>query len=1001
MRLSICARLSVLLLGFLLCANVAHAQFTVRGTVTDEQTGETLVGVNVFEEASSRGTVTDVNGAYELELPGDEALLQFSIVGYLAKEVPVTSGSENVDVTLRQDVADLGEVVVTGLATSVERSNLANAVAAVSAEELTGTTEPETIDNALYGKLPGVNIVSQGGAPGGGTNVQLRGISTLGAGSSQPLYIIDGVYVNNSAIPTGRSTVDGAGSGTGGGGQDDVSNRLADLNPEEIKSVEVLKGPSAAAIYGARANAGVIIITTKRGAAGTTRVNFSQDVGFNSALNLLGVASWDEAKIDSVYRNNPDRAALEKQRLADARANGKIFDYEEEVYGNRGLITSTQISVSGGSDDTQFYVSGGIKSEDGIIENTGFDRRSLRANIDHRLSGRVKVGSSSNYINSDTRRGFTGNQNGTGASVGYNIAFVPTYAQLFPDEQGNYPVNPYFADNPLAIIEESENTQEVNRFIQSASLDVNLLTQDAYSLELAVDGGLDYLSSSSLVYLPEFLQHQQADTNPGDLIRGQESHLNANLQAFLVFNAQAGPEGSPFNLTTQAGVTRLDEEQERLLTRGQGLAPLQTNVQQAQVQSVFDQRELRVTDLGFAAQQEVNWADRVIATVGGRFDRSTLNLQQDAFYFFPKASLALNVANFDFWKTDAVSLLKLRGAYGETGGLPTFGNTFTVLNGVNIGDGLGSTIATRGVDPDLKPERARELEFGFDLALLDGRIGFEATYYNKTIDDIILDLQPASSTGISAIATNAGALRNRGLELSLNAGLVRRANFAWNTNLLFWQNDSEVTRLDIPAFTTGGFGANLGTYYIAEGFSPTTIVGTPAIEDGATPFTVYGDAQPDFQMAFGNRLTLFRDFELSFLFQWSQGGENINLSQLLTDSGGTTPDYNEDSDGDGVPNGRDREGEGAGIFVQDASYVKIRELGLYYSLPERLLGGAFGGVLRTARVGISGNNLLLFSDYDSYDPEVSNFGTQPVAQSVEVTPFPSARRLLFTLQLGY
>lgn len=982
-----------LLLGFALLAlspQAARAQFTVEGQVTDAATGKSLPGVNVFEEASGRGTSTDADGHYRLELPGDDATLSFSFVGYLTKDVEVSAGSGPVNVALSKDVAELSEVVVSGMATSVERANLANAVATVNAADLAGTTDPQTLSGALQGKVPGVSITSQSGAPGGGFNVQLRGISTLGAGSSQPLYIIDGVYVNNSSISTGRSSIDGA----GGGSQDNTASRLADLNPDEIASVEILKGPSAAAIYGARANAGVVIITTKKGVEGPTQVNFSQDLGFNTALNLLGRPAWTPQKIERVF-SDPDRAALEKQRLAEARANGNMRHYEEELYGNTGMISNTKLSLSGGSGDTQFYVSGNLKREEGIIKNTGFNRRSLRANLDHDLTDRIHVASRSNYLNTSSERGFTGNQNGTGASLGYSLAYTPSYAQLYPNEEGSYPGNPYFADNPLAIAEHAVNEQQVNRFLQSLALEANLYTADNLSLELSLDGGLDYLTSQSLVFLPRFLQHQRSRSNPGDLIRGQESNLNTNLQGFLVLNSQVGD----FNLTTQAGVTRFSEQQNRQLTRGQGLAPGQTNVEQAQVQSVFDQQIVEVTDLGLVGQQEMNWSDKVIATLGARFDKSTLNAAQNDFYFFPKASLAVNVANFDFWSIAPVSQLKLRAAYGETGGLPNFGETFEVLNGVNIGGGLGSTISTRGVDPNLRPETAQELEVGADLSLLDDRVAITATYYNKTIDDVILDLQPAGATGISAIATNAGALRNRGVEFELGVAPLQWENFSWYSTILYWQNDSEIMELDIPAFTQGGFGPSLGTYYFAEGYSPSTIVGTPATPDADAPFTVYGNAQPDFQMSFSNDFTLFENFNLSFLVSWSHGGDNINLSTFLTDLGGTTFDWNGDNDGDGVPNGQDR-AEGAGAFVQDASYVKLREAGLYYNVPQSFLGDLFGEAPRNLRVGVSGANLLLFSDYPSYDPEVSVLGTQPVQQGVEITPYPSSRRVIFTVQLG-
>lgn len=985
---------------WLLVPSHAWAQFTVQGTVTDESTGETLVGVNIVAVDAGVGVVTDANGRYAIDLPGDQATLRFSFVGFRQQEVQVTPQTGTLNIALVPDVANLEELVVTGLATSVKRENLANAVTKIDAEEIAGTVDPSTLDGALQGKLAGVNITAQSGAPGGGINVQMRGISTLGTGSSQPLYIIDGVYVNNAQISTGRSAVDQA----GGPSQDNAANRLADLNPDEIESVEVLKGPSAAAIYGQRANAGVVIITTKRGATGRTQVSFSQDLGAVSALNLLGVASWSEEKIDLIYGEGTTAAAREKERFNQARQSGNLFDYEEELYGNTGLVTNSQLEISGGNQQTQFYVSGGFKDEEGIIENTGFARKTVRGNIDHQLNDRIRIASRSNYIYSDSDRGFTGNQNSTGGSVGYTLAYTPTYAQLQPDEDGNFPDNPYFAENPLRLVNEAVNNQEVSRFLQAFTLDADLLRGANTSLALRLNGGFDYLNSNSTVYFPPFFQFQQAQSNPGDVIQGKEDNFTTNVEGFLVYNQTVDAGVGPINLTTQTGFTRFTQDENRQLVRGRGLAPQQQNPLNGQIQEIFSQQFVKIVDIGFVGQQEVNWADKLVATVGARFDRSTLNAKQEDFYFYPKGSLAINLHNFDFWNVGSVSQMKLRTAYGETGGLPEFGATFSALNSVNIGGGLGSTVSPRGVDPDLDPERARELEFGADVGLLDGRIALEATYYRKIVDDIILDRENPVSTGITTIATNAGTLKNTGVELGLSISPIRRQNVSWFSRTLFWQNDSEMTDLTIPAFTTGGFGAALGTYYIGEGFSPTTIVGTPATPDAEVPFTVYGDAQPDFQMSFANSFTLFQNLELSFLLHWSRGGDNINLSRLLTDIGGTTFDWNEDHDGDGVPNGLDRTdmfGPGAAQFVEDASYVKLREASIYYTLPSTLLENTFNGVLRTIKLGLSGSNLLLFSDYDSYDPEVSVFGTQAVAQSVEVTPYPSSRRITFHLRLEY
>jgi len=972
-------------LFLLLFSSNAYSQFTVNGTVIDSESEEPLFGVTVVDTETGDGAATDINGEFSLNLPGGSATLRVTYIGYLTKNVNVESnGNSIVDlvVELSPDISRLDEVVVTGLASTVKRSNLANAVSTVSSKELAGTTIGESLDNSLSGKIPGVNIIANGGSPGGGSNVQLRGVSTLGSGSSQPLYIIDGVYVDNSVISTGRSSVSGAGGST----QDDVASRISDINPEDIESIEVLKGPSAAAIYGGRANAGVIIINTKRGQAGETRVSIKQDVGFTSALNLLGFDEWSEEKIDLIYSG--PRAETEKALF---RQNGNLLDYEEEFYGETGLLSNTQLSASGGNESTQFYISAGLQTEEGIIKRTGFDRNNIRLNLDHSISNNISVSSTSNYIRTNSNRGFTGNQNGTGGSIGYNIAYVPSYADLRPDESGIYPNNPYFAENPYALRDNAVNDQLVNRFLQSLRLDVNLYSDESSFLRFNTQVGLDYLNSNSEVYFPEFFQSQQASSTPGDVIHGKQDNFNLNMQAFLVYNKDV----NDFNFNTQVGYTRLFEESNRLLTRGRGLAPGQTNLNQAEVQSIFGQAFQEVSEVGLVAQEEVNWDDKIIATLGVRFDKSTLNASQNEFYPFPKASLALNLTSFDFWTIDQIGLFKLRTAYGETGGKAQFGNTFEALQGTNIGGGFGSVISTRAIDPNLKPETASEIEFGADISAFEGRVGLEATYYIKNVRDLILDLSPASSTGITAIATNAADLENKGFELALTASPYRSNNLSWITRLMYWGNDSEITRLDIPSFDTGAFGLSLGQYLIREGFSPTTIVGNPQDPD----LTFYGNAQPDYQMSWYNEVSFLGNFEFSFLFHYQKGGDNINLTNFLLDGGGNTPDWSNDDDGDGVPNGQDRGAFNPSRFVEDASYLKLREVGLYYTLPSEITSGVFSA--ERIRLGVSGKNLLLFSDYSSYDPEVSNFGAQPVSQSVEVTPFPSSRRVFFHINLDF
>ncbi len=972
----------------------AFAQYTVSGKVSDDRTGEPLIGASILLKGTTSGTVTDLDGGFSINVATNQsATLIFSSIGYLSQTVEISPSLTTLAIRLKQDATNLEEVVVTGLASSVKRSNLANAVSSVSARDLLGTTTIQTTDGALYGKVAGATIRSNGGAPGGGISIQLRGISSL-TGASQPLIIVDGVYINNSSQRSGRATV----SGAGGSNQDDSSNRLADLNPADIENIEILKGPSAAAIYGTRANAGVIIITTKRGAEGRTNVSVSQDIGSATPLRLLGVDNWSEEKINFFFP--AARRPIELERFRAAQSTGNFIDYENFFYNNQATLLNTRVNVSGGNDKTKFFVSGNITDEEGTVRRTGFKRYSVRANVDHKITNGIKLGVSTNYIQSDTDRGFTGNQNNSGASIGYSIAYVPNYYDLRRNADGSYPVNPYFSENPVAVTEHGINNSKVNRFIQAFTLDFDLLKTENSYLKASLAGGLDFLQNSTLVYLPEFLQFQRGQANPGDLFVGRQESFNTNFQAALVYNWNLGK----VNMNSQAGLVRLDFRDNALFNRGRGLVPGMRNLNQAAIQEINQNFSSSVSDAGVFLQQEANFEDKIIGTVGVRWDKSTLNGDPNQYYAFPRASVAFNLGNFGFWNSSVVNQLKPRIAYGETAGPVNFGATFTPLGGTNIGGLLGSVVGTQIGNTLIRPETATELEFGVDAGFFNNRMAIEATYYIKNTQNNIQNLNLSPSTGVTSTPSNEAELQNKGLELSLSGTLVEKSNFRWFTRVMFWQNRLNMTRLGIPTYIAGAFGSGLGTFLYAQGFSPTTIVGTPANAETAGGFTVWGNAQPKFNMSFFNSFNIVKGLDLSVLVDWKKGGDNINLTSFLNDGGGTTNGWFNDDNGDGIPNGRQREPaphNNAGRWVQDASFVKIREIGLYYTFPKTTISNLFGTTVQGVKLGTSVNNAFLFTKYEGYDPETSTFGAQAIANNVDIAPYPTPRRVFFHLTIDF
>jgi TonB-linked SusC/RagA family outer membrane protein len=990
-----------------LCGQIFAQDKMVTGKVTDGKDGSPLPGVTITLKGSSKGTTTDAAGNYKLSAPAN-SVLSISSIGFLSQEVKVGSRTE-VNVAMTENVNQLSEVVVTGLATSVKRSNLASAVSTVSANQLVGTTTPVTTDGALYGKMPGVNIQANTSVPGGGFSMQMRGVSTLGASASQPLFIVDGVYIDNDQYSNGRSQANKATGGSAASSQDNNANRLADLNPDDIENIEVLKGASAAAIYGTRANAGVVIITTKRGKGGKTKISFGQDLGFSEAWRFYGGADWTEQKL----ANDFGGSAAEVAELRAAKASGKYYDYEKEIFGEKGMIRNTRLSFTGGDDKTKFYVNGSLSDETGIVKNTGFTRASVRANLDHKVTNWLDLGVTTNYIFSDNDRGWTGNDN-SNINYGYNLPYTRPYYNLFPDANGNYPDSPV-GENPLAIRDRAVNNQKVNRLLLGFNTSARIINKADMGLTLKFNGGIDYQNGYALTYLPSDLQSQRAEANPGFSQDTRNEVINSNLQLAFVFTKSL--MDNKINLTTSAGAVTLSRDVRLSYTRGLGLPAGVYNPGAAKVISSVPEYRFN-KDVGIFAQQEFNWDDKVIATAGIRFDKSTLNGEFGRYYAFPRGSLALNLAKFSFFDVPSINQVKLRVAYGETGGVPNWGVPFNQLLTVGTG-GLGGLIpSTGGGNPRIQPERATELEGGVDLGFLNNRFTLEFTAYRKKVIDLIQPLVLAPTTGLTSIQTNLADLVNTGIELSVGAQVIQKPNVSWFVQPIFWFNRSEMTRLDIPERLTGGFGATFGQWRVKQGFSPTQIVGQPRTDPAdPTSWSVYGDNQPKFEMSLNNRVTFLKNFEFSALFHWKNEYTVVSLSRVLWDEGGNTSDWNSTSLGLGadgkvaagssvVPNGIARQNvNGPGVDGYNpsvVSYLRLREIGLYYRVPRATVKSAFKGVVENIKIGFSGNNLMTWTDYRAgYDPENSNFGNAALGGGVDIGSIPGTRRMMFHLTLDF
>lgn len=966
--------------GFLLLAwlvvwvgqTQSQTPHTVSGTVTSD-TGEPLWGASVTVQGTRLGAITDEQGRYAVDLPGSAETLVFSLVGYRSIERAV-EGAAVVDAVLRLDLLELDEIVVTGVATSVKRASLANSVGSVSASVLQAVPA-QTLDRALNGKVSGLYISQNTGAPGGGINVNLRGTSTI-TGDTQPLYVVDGVIFDNSAIQSGIDEVTDA---TGGGvvpEQGQPTNRIADINANDIENIEILKGASASAIYGSKATNGVVIITTRQGRPGKTRVQISQQIGYQTLSNKIGFRTF-----------TPETAEAALAGGADLLARNGHIDYEDLLYGRKGLLRETSVSASGGTNDTRFYVSGLVQDEDGIIQNTGYRKRSGRINITHDFGTRVRASVFTTLARTESDRSITGNENQGSTTLGFAQVFTLPFIDLRPDSEGKFPDGP--GSNPLHTVQVFQNNELVNRFTGSGRVDWNLVQTGSTLLDLNLQGGADFYSLEHKVVSPPELQFEQAKDSAirGISVAGEVTSLSSNLALSLVHRFQT-TSGIAFN--TAAGLQYESREINDLHMFASGLVVTQENIDQASSLRA-EQDRLIQRERGFFIQEEVDLRGRIFLTAGLRADASSRIGDTGKYYTYPKVSGSIRLSEYDFWNAvrSVASEFKIRAAFGRAGNLPGFNARFTSLVPENI-DGLGGVLVPELLGNEaIEPEVTQEIELGFDVGLLDERAGLEFTFYNQNISDLILKNSLPPSSGYNAQFINAGKMRTRGVEASLTLTPISRPGLSWNARLNFGKTSSRITQLDIDPFEVGGFGLSLGQFLIEEGKSPTTIVGL----DASSNKVEYGDENPDFVMSWINSLSV-KDFTFHFLWDWKSGGDVLNLGRFLSDIGGTTPDLDTQEGMDRVsnPNLVER-------YVEDGSYLRLREIGLTYQVPLASLQRMNSSLSRLT-FGIYARNLWTITDYTGYDPEVSQFGNVPIGRAIDALPFPPSRSFYFRVALG-
>lgn len=970
----------MLLLVFASASAFAQTR-TVTGRVTVEGSNEPLAAASVNVVGTSMGTYTDDQGRFTVSVPAGPATLRVRRIGYVQKTIAVPSADTQVDIGLARDVLQLETQVITGTATTVSSANAANAVTVVTGDKL-NRAPAQTIDYAMQGKIPGAVITQNSGAPGGGVQVQLRGVSTINS-SFLPLYVIDGVIVDNSQIANGLNAITQAAGGNFPSTQDQRVNRTADINPNDIESIQVLKGPSASSIYGSRGTNGVIIITTKQGVAGRTQLDLTQRFGTARIANKIGMRCFGSGQEYADWTGDTAPAAIAADIALYNAATNKCHDYEQELYGehpfNYQTIGSMRGQTGGG---TNYFVSGLVQHDGGLQLNDNYNKQSLRVNLGQKVGGRLNLTANTEIIHSLTERGVSGNDN-TGINPYTTFSQTPSFIDLQKRPDGTYPQGLAVVNfnNPFQNTELIKTPEDVFRLLGSGSMTYNLIAQQRQTLDFSVRGGVDSYNDHAKIISPATAYIEQVNANPGTIVLGNGTIFNGTLGANFTHRLIR----DAFTATTSAGIGQVRRNVDIIDNTGRGVFPGVTNVASATQIFTTESQDIVKSQSIFGQEEFLTMGERLLLTAGVNGERTSNNGDPRKYYAYPKFSASYRVPSF--FKIDEA---KLRIAYGRAGNQPTSGK-YTFLTNI-IDEGVTGYRASTALGASgVKPETASELEGGFDLTLFGGRATFTATQFRKQIDNLLLTASLAPSTGFSTQTINGGQIVNHGTELSLDMTPIRTDRFSWISGTTYASAKGKVTRLPVPGFipVSGSFGSRFGNAYVAQGQLISVVQavnGCTALVNNVCPsanrvLTFVGNSLPDYTMGFTNELQ-FGPLRLSSLVDWKKGGLGVNLTNDYFYGSGLAKDT-------ALANAQlKRFSQGIDVWLENTGFVKLRELTLSYDLPQAFSQQIFHGRAQTARLELSGRNLATWTKYTGLDPEVSNFGNQALGRFQDVTPYP-------------
>ncbi|HMF88391.1 MAG TPA: TonB-dependent receptor plug domain-containing protein, partial [Gemmatimonadaceae bacterium] len=805
---------------------------------------------------------------------------------------------------------------------------------------------------------------------------------------------------------------DGRVTGSLNSGEENGTNRLADINPNDIESVEILKSAAASAIYGSQATNGVVVITTKRGREGSPRVNFTQRVGMSSLIRKRGSRVYQNlTQALSAIGANPEGIAA--ATAVCTATSCPHYDYQQELYGHKDPSFESVMSLSGGVGGTRYYASGSDKQESGIALNTGARRQSLRANIDQAVGQRITISLGSNLLRSFSQRGVSNNDNAFSSPL-YGFGYTPAIVDLQQkDALGEYVLNPFAGggtlkgSNPFQTFDLMQSNEDVYRLIFSGRANWAAYSGEKNSLTFSVQGGADRYSNENYIRAPQNLQFQRAGTTqggtfPGTIIQGNGTERLTNISGSAVWGFTPGWVSA----TTSAGVQLQDRAYNDYNMVGRGLGPQQFVAAGAQNITITDRQELSRTQAAYVQEELLLLGEKLYLSGAIRGERASLNGDPNKVYYYPRASASYRLIS----PVRFLDELKFRTSLGVSGNQPGYGDRFLALTSYGLIGGLPAygLPATIG-NPNIRPERLNEFEIGLDGAFLGERMRLEATYYNRSLTDLLVRPQLAPSSGITGTTVNGGEMTTKGYEFGLTLVPIQRNDFSWRARTTWFQSRADITSFPegVQPFTTssiGGFGNAYGRLRFTPGHTVTTIWGNKIVNGATVGNQPLADANPKYVMSFGNDLT-YKSLNLSALVDYRRGGTISNMTLNIFDEGSNTWDYDEPSPDPtvGATLGEYRYnswggGANTAAYLVDGSFTKVREVNLSWQVPQRMVSRIRGA--ESAKLSLSGRNLFIISGYNGFDPEVNNGGNF-VARFIDLAPFPPSRSFWLSLDLGF